>query len=231
VCTEIDSKSKIDINFRDIVKILNKNKILYWICHGTLLGIIRDNNLIPWDHDIDIAVWDSREIKLKIKKLMFKNDFVIKKKFYKNDGFQTFLKPGGREVDINFYKKKKYLNKTVAYVQWYAPRNNFCKLIEALAASKVYEGRYKNVVRLFRSLSFLFKFIKKKMIEKNYFYKGTGYTQPLDLIKKLRKIKFMGLRVSIPFFSKKYLNIVYGKNWMKPNQKFDYRESPSLRNV
>ena len=39
-----------------LADILNSNNIPYWICHGTLLGIIRDSQLIPWDHDIDIFV-------------------------------------------------------------------------------------------------------------------------------------------------------------------------------
>ena len=44
--------------FKEVVKILNDNKINYWICHGTLLGIVRENRLLPWDHDIDFAIWD-----------------------------------------------------------------------------------------------------------------------------------------------------------------------------
>ena len=39
-----------------ICELLTKNSIPYYIDHGTLLGIVRDNALIPWDKDIDIAV-------------------------------------------------------------------------------------------------------------------------------------------------------------------------------
>ena len=35
----------IDSNFKSTIEILNKNKIDYWICHGTLLGIVRIANL------------------------------------------------------------------------------------------------------------------------------------------------------------------------------------------
>ena len=35
-----NSKKKVDKNFALSIKILNQNKIRYWICHGTLLGII-----------------------------------------------------------------------------------------------------------------------------------------------------------------------------------------------
>ncbi len=73
---EINSEKKIDPNFLETINILNNNKIQYWLCHGTLLGIIRDNELIPWDHDIDIAVWDSNNLKGKLKKIMTENDYI-----------------------------------------------------------------------------------------------------------------------------------------------------------
>ena len=76
-----NSKEKVDKNFALAVNILNKNKIKYWICHGTLLGIIRDNQLIPWDHDIDIAVWNSDNLKNKIKKIMLSKKFTLKEKY------------------------------------------------------------------------------------------------------------------------------------------------------
>ena len=55
MCSAIDSEEKIDINFRETINILKENSVAYWLCQGTLLGVIRDKKLIPWDHDID---WD-----------------------------------------------------------------------------------------------------------------------------------------------------------------------------
>ena len=86
-----NSKEKVDKNFALAVNILNKNKIKYWICHGTLLGIIRDNQLIPWDHDIDIAVWSSNNLKNKIKKIMLSKKFTLKEKYLIEDDLLTFI--------------------------------------------------------------------------------------------------------------------------------------------
>ncbi|MFC1565378.1 LicD family protein [Candidatus Neomarinimicrobiota bacterium] len=36
--------------------ILEKHNIPYWLDDGTLLGVIRDGDLIPWDHDADIGI-------------------------------------------------------------------------------------------------------------------------------------------------------------------------------
>ncbi len=38
------------------IKILEKNNIPYWLDEGTLLGITRDGDLLPWDHDADMGV-------------------------------------------------------------------------------------------------------------------------------------------------------------------------------
>lgn len=40
----------------DTVKLFEKHGINYWLDGGTLLGIIRDNDLLPWDHDADISI-------------------------------------------------------------------------------------------------------------------------------------------------------------------------------
>lgn len=35
---------------------LNTNNIVYHLEGGTLLGLVRDKKLLPWDHDIDISI-------------------------------------------------------------------------------------------------------------------------------------------------------------------------------
>ena len=35
---------------------LTKHRINYFLEGGTLLGIVRDGDLLPWDHDVDISI-------------------------------------------------------------------------------------------------------------------------------------------------------------------------------
>jgi len=61
------------------LKLFNKYNIDYWIDFGTLLGVIRDNDIIYKDNDVDIVIVDSKDnhekmklVKRAIEKLGFK---------------------------------------------------------------------------------------------------------------------------------------------------------------
>ncbi len=43
--------------FKDTISFLEKHKLRYFVCGGTLLGIIRHKGFIPWDDDIDIYMY------------------------------------------------------------------------------------------------------------------------------------------------------------------------------
>ncbi|MFC1620479.1 LicD family protein [Candidatus Neomarinimicrobiota bacterium] len=55
---------------RDVTSILEARKITYCLDGGTLLGIMREGRLLPWDHDLDLFV-PSNEVK-KVKAAMWK---------------------------------------------------------------------------------------------------------------------------------------------------------------
>ncbi len=40
----------------EVGSIFQKNKLIYWLEGGTLLGIIRENRLLPWDNDLDFSM-------------------------------------------------------------------------------------------------------------------------------------------------------------------------------
>jgi len=61
-----------------IVDVLDNNNIEYHLEGGTLLGIVRDGDLLPWDHDIDLSIDISDAEKLKsLNKLFWKQGFKL----------------------------------------------------------------------------------------------------------------------------------------------------------
>jgi hypothetical protein len=51
-----DTRTQMSIMLTKTTKILQRNNIEYWLDKGTLLGVFRDNGLIPWEYDVDLGV-------------------------------------------------------------------------------------------------------------------------------------------------------------------------------
>ena len=217
------NKKKInDPNFIDVINLFNQNNIKYWICHGTLLGVIRDRKLIEWDHDIDLALWDSSNQKKKIIELMLNNGFVLRKGFKIKNDIISFSRKGGRIVDINFYLRKQLKNskERVAYIKWFIPKNIFCKIIDALSNSRKYNGKFKIIIRSFFLFQEFFNYLKLILIKFNFFYKEIGYSEPEYLLKDIKKLELDNLTLNIPNECEKYLEYLYGENWKIPKRNY-----------
>ena len=48
-----------------VTSIFETHKVDYWLEGGTLLGIRRENRLLPWDNDLDISLHEIQRPKLK----------------------------------------------------------------------------------------------------------------------------------------------------------------------
>jgi len=87
-----------------VVKFLDKHNIHYTLEGGTLLGIVRDNSLLPWDHDVDVAI-DLKDAK-KLNKLRFRMLF---------SGYRVTMRKSKREFgaikegQIRIFKVKQLI--------------------------------------------------------------------------------------------------------------------------
>lgn len=77
----------------NIIPILNKFNIDYWVDFGTLLGITREKDIILYDNDIDICLVDTLELHEKIK---------LAKEDIKNIGYEF------KRMDWSAYRVYKY---------------------------------------------------------------------------------------------------------------------------
>jgi len=226
-------------DLRRVVEILDRENIKYWICHGTLLGIIRENRLLPWDNDIDIGVFSSEISKINIKKLLVKNGFLE---------IRIACEPqclhfAGSEklIDINLYEIKD----GQAFMKWLAPNTTKAQKLIFLATNALIgimpDGYHKKSWLLKFSIYFLLlpifvagRFLPNGLIDtinKIAVSKLNlrGYSYPVSLM-AFKKIDFMGFKISVPYSPIEVLKLTYGNDWEKPDPNYIWhQDSPSLR--
>lgn len=217
---------KNDQNFRECIEILNKLKIDYWICHGTLLGLIRDKSLIPWDNDIDIGTWNINNKNLIINSFI-KRGFVKQKKIFGNNYLISFKKGNNRIIDINFYETDTL--RKICFQRHYAIRNIFCRLVYVLSTAKSYKGRFKSIINFFYFLEKNFKKIKLNLIKMKLFYIDAGFETKIKNFKYLRVINYYSLKIKIPIFYNDYFNDIYGKSWRVPDRKYYWEKNKNKK--
>lgn len=71
---------------KKVAVILEKNNIPYVLEAGTLLGIVRENRLLPWDNDMDITITSKyAENLLKIRPQLWRAGYRTRVRRYKKD--------------------------------------------------------------------------------------------------------------------------------------------------
>jgi len=111
----------------DVTRILEKHSVRYWLDFGTLLGIVREGRILPWDDDMDISIFEEDRQKVhdvvmpEIKRLnyrIYSRMHEMDDDILKNGDFRTFKVRNYRwkffkgyvKIDIFvMYKKGDYI--------------------------------------------------------------------------------------------------------------------------
>jgi len=222
-----------DKNFMDAIEILNRLNLNYLVLFGTLLGLIRDGELIEWDKDVDIVcVFRSKDEVDKIINLF--------RKFGFKGGFQRRLKPifpalvffreGGRKIDIEFVQT---FEKT-CYLEWYSIYvsvnsqgeatflNNMYRAISRLPFNEgiIGSSHYQENHILLAKFSYIFakyiSFILKSALKLLNKDQKLIAEIPYECIKEKTTFNYHGKMCLIPKDPKCFLSFHYGQTWQKP---------------
>lgn len=224
--------SLIDL-LRQVKEILDKHNIEFWLDSGTLLGAVRNEKFIPWDHDVDLAIW--QEVMTASVKTSITRD--LRSRGFKVYCFYNHMTTKKVEslVDITFY--------------WQIGKNAiFPRLIETNLVSKflslfsmILQAPYEHEVN-FQLSHFLYNFVKgilvvisrslpywfrkplAKILEvlyKKIGIKDVSWEIPDDYFKDLSTIKFYGMDFKVPSNTQKYLAYRYGENWKIPKRNWE----------
>ena len=223
------------------VSILDSRNIDYWIDCGTLLGLVRDDKIIPWDEDVELGAWltDRESIE------HCTNEFI------ENGLIVTVSKPDkiGLQLPDNlpykfrilFYDKRNGNAGRGSYGAVSLPGRiidnlkNLPSLISKSENIKTGEkvGTINSLIKLFvlmcskfpkswiSSFSNLFSKID---VKKRYYWEI-----PVRFFENTYKTDFYGVQVTVPIDSEKYLAFRYGQDWKNPTRFWVDRASQSKK--
>ena len=213
--------------------------IFSWVSHGTLLGLIRDGEIIPWDTDLDLSVWKDEVSSDNVRELMLANG-------YKEDlilGDMDCLhfrrvEKSDIMVDISFYRRE-YGNATV---YWHTPPSAFLRKLSyralSLAGRRDTSGEMHIKQMLKKVIYFLatpLRILKAKgeplittLAMRMVSRKGYSYSQEL-----LSEFEWLDVtnakKLRIPKDYEEYLAQTYGDDWSTPNRDFIwYRDAKNI---
>jgi hypothetical protein len=208
-----------DLNFYSAIQELNKNKVFYWVCHGSLLGLARNGELIPWDHDIDIAVWEGEYTEEYIINIFELIGF----KFQKDhpEGSLNFTRSGGRSVDVNFYKNCETASNLVCVLHR-IPNSKMASLLDKVAHGKEYKGQHKIIYSLAKFFKFILLPLYLILDRLGVLYTTKGYSTHKDLLIDFIYFDYFGVNCKVPKNFKSINSFIYGEKWRIPNKKYNW---------
>ena len=218
-------------------KVLTQNGIRYFGVFGTCLGAVRENGLIPWDDDIDIAVYRA-DFENAVAHLTSSNARI----FVAEKGFRSARIFNRISYADEIERQRAYID---LYVIDYAPQNNLVykwNVLWYVGLSRILARRNGSVGNLHPlqyfcadAITFFFRCLPLKVIERiaSWFYIGT---RPSSLIKlsydanrkrypakyflKSILFSFEDFEMPVPWQYDEYLTLCYG-DWRTPPKEED----------
>jgi phosphorylcholine metabolism protein LicD len=239
--TDAGIKTRILYNMlKDVNKILNYRKTIFWLDCGTLLGAIRDQSLIPWDMDIDLGCWksnDDYEVKQSLKNEFIKLGYtVFLHDHYLNIHFKDYPK---LNCDLNFYTIHGDLAITPSSSLTPFLNDKISKLanhtIKSIYNKKMYVKRYPNFVKVVMKLYFFLinkiflffpsnlksRFLNLLIVIRKNASKHKAEVVPKFYFENFKKKSVFDGNYLIPEESEEYLKFRYGEDWKTPIQEWD----------
>ena len=225
----MNSKNKYMEEFIEVKKILDASNVVFWLDAGTLLGVVRDGKIMPWDNDIDLSTLykNHRKIKSLIPKFKKEGFRIYQKKDHKGR-LVTFklTKWDDFSIDLKLFQVK---GDKAWCILWYDSHED----IFSTSFAKIGGNIRQFILNIYPKYtgSKLEKFLQTVF---NSVYFGTSeplksdhmgkiaLVVPMIYYKDFGTIEFNGATFRIPNKINKYLELKYGKDWKTPKKEWVY---------
>ena len=232
--------SKVDKNFYDTLKILKNLKLNFCCSCGTMLGLYRDGDLIPWDEDIDIIFSASPEQYCALINAMKMKGFSggFHRKFRPGLPVLKFHRSGGRKVEFStpvknlngeyclewyksevpeIYRNLKYYQKLSHKFLKIIGRTPFQETQVGIRPCLYVDGIFKKgICFILMNFFSLIQSINNSLRKLTKIDSLIGYYSKRLDINNITIVKYFGLDCPIPADSEGVCIDLYGLNWKKP---------------
>jgi len=215
--------------FMELKDTFDKHGVRFWLEGGTLLGMIRDKQLMPWDDDIDIATFrESIDIGLIGKELHKKGfDIYVRKN-------RLTARKDGESISLFLYDKNNdsyiregytgYKHRNIAAFAKFVFLGGLTTDTKDFIKCKTKKDKLlvtmKSIMLHIPAKKFLCNAIVKLLVEIKC-YKLTCTSIPKEHYDKLNTIPFYGTEVYVPYNITRYLKGYFGKDWKKPKKEWN----------
>ena len=188
-----------DLFLQKSIELITQLTSNYWLINGTLLGIVRDNNQIKWDNEIDVGVFADEICREDVIKLFISNNYKL---IESNDSSDY----------INFSKDEFIFD-----INLFRATDKYFKSIWELEDFSIKE---RVINRIIIYVNFLLTTNIKKSESKKKVY--LGYSIPKQFLFPLIEVSYKNFKVQLPNNSEKVLEHIYGQNWQIPNKNYNW---------
>lgn len=240
--------------FKRLVSFLNENKIEYWLDGGSILGLVRHSDFIPWDDDIDIAMDEQNYAKfrnLAKQKLTNGLSFIDEGIGYLGKGFcKVYCSDYEMINHVKDYEKLLYGVYVDIFVMERYPnipkfmKKPFLKLSQkvtiVMELGSYYKPSLKNIMKMFiyMSTNCILNLVWKLLPKSTEVANSRGLnvyfmTHSSSNIFPLKSMTWRDIEVSVPANAEGYLKELYGNNYMQipPVNKQITHSEKILRNI
>ena len=225
--------------FVDVKNCLDEQNIQYWLDSGTLLGVVRDKNMIEWDRDIDLAI-----IFIETIDIVAKNLYLLGYDVFISDSKLTVRKDE-EHLSIYFYHIKEMLGKKYLTRYKVSKRDAVADFIQYVYLESVqtpFEDRIHNptirqqIVLVLKDIARILPF--KKWVFNRLISYGVKYKHferylvdiEYSFLSGFKQVTFFGEKVNIPKYYEEYLEVMYGNDWKIPNKEWSSWDFFNLMN-
>ncbi len=220
---------------RLVIEVLNSSGAKWWIDHGTLLGLIREARLLPWDSDIDLSILSSDLDKIKQGLFLAKPE--LQAWLIKTNRNLKIVPYNKRErtVEISFYTLNSddiYIKHLLSYPRpdgenKYLLRRatwKFLRIIEQITRI-VDRATVKNNNKVLLQVN---KSVSLSTEKITAIKEATGFLHaskvPKAYFERLKVIDWNNLKLMIPENPEKYLAFRYGEEWQIPKPEWKLKD-------